>query len=243
MSILDSDLELSDTFKKNKQKKGKSLHRRFNLKHVFRGGAVVWLKSGQKDYYAVFKSLSRPNRGVQLPGGRIERYENPGQAIIREVKEETGIETKIICPLGYVFFENPEDAYSNLQIYYIVRPVFPLNVNQKWRYTDKDKTRQELECWFTSSDESSDFLAAGQDKVIDMFKDWLNEHKPENKEQIIAKKFSSKNKNLVTSSFTNMRNPQPFNFQAKEQKPSFNDEDIQNKIDQKSLGLDLIDLN
>ena len=40
-----------------------------------------------------------------------------------------------------------------------------------------------------------------------------------------------------------MRNPQPFNFQAKEQKPSFNDEDIQNKIDQKSLGLDLIDLN
>src|SRR6056297_2254413 len=104
MSILNTDLELSDAFKKNK-KKGKSIYRRFNLKHVFRAGAIIWLKSGQQDYYNVFRSLSRPNRGIQLPGGRIERYENPAQGVVREVKEETGIETKIVCPLGYIFFE------------------------------------------------------------------------------------------------------------------------------------------
>jgi 8-oxo-dGTP pyrophosphatase MutT (NUDIX family) len=190
MSIIDSDFELSDVFKKNK-KKGKSIYRRFNLKHIFRGGAVIWLKSGQKDYYVVFKSLTRPNRGIQLPGGRIERYENPAQAVIREVKEETGIDTKIICPLGYVFFENSVDSYSNLQIYYILRPINLVNPYQKWKYIDKDKTRQELECWFASVDEDTSFLAAGQDKVIQMFQQWLEEHKPENKDKIIAKRFSN----------------------------------------------------
>jgi len=166
------------------KRKGNSFVRRFNLKHVFRGGAIIWLKSEGKDYYVVFKSLSRPNRGIQLPGGRIERFENPAEAIIREVKEETGIETKIVCPLGFIYFENTKDYYSNLQIYYIVRPIFSLNVKEKWYYTDKDRTRQELECWFESVDQDNVFLSAGQDKVVDMFRQWLKEHKPENKEKI-----------------------------------------------------------
>lgn len=189
MLTTDTDLDASEKFKYNK-KKAKSVYRRFNLKHVFRGGAIIWLKSQQKDYYVVFKSLSRPNRGIQLPGGRIERYENPAQAIIREVREETGIEVKIVCPLGYVFFENQTDSYSNLQIYYIVRPITPLDPNQRWKYTDKDKTKQELECWFVSAKDDVSFLAAGQDKVAQMFQSWLEEHKPENKKQIMEKKFS-----------------------------------------------------
>jgi ADP-ribose pyrophosphatase YjhB (NUDIX family) len=152
--------------------------KKFNLKHVFRAGAVIWSKFQGRDYYVVFRSLSRPNRGIQLPGGRVERYENPAQAAIREVKEETGIETKIICPLGFVHFENKNDNYSNLQFYYIVRPVFPMNVNEKWRYTDKDRTRQELECWFVDTEKEDNFLAVGQSKVITMFKQWLEEHDP-----------------------------------------------------------------
>ncbi|MEI6729201.1 MAG: NUDIX hydrolase [bacterium] len=157
--------------------KGTSIQKKFRLKHVFRGGSVIWSKYQGKDYYVVFKSISRPNRGTQLPGGRIERNENPAQAIIRETEEETGIESRIICPLGLIYFENEEDDYSSLQIYYLVRPVFPVNIFKKWKFIDKDHTHQELECWFVPIDKPTDFLAAGQSQVIEMFKKWLQEHR------------------------------------------------------------------
>jgi len=157
--------------------KGTSISKKFHLKHVFRGGAVIWTKSQGKDYYVVFSSKSRPNRGIQLPGGRIERNENPAEAIIREAKEEVGIDTRIICPLGIIYFENEEDNYSSLQIYYLVRPVSPIDVNEKWQFIDKDHTHQELECWLEPIDKDPEFLAAGQRQVIVMFQQWLQEHK------------------------------------------------------------------
>jgi 8-oxo-dGTP pyrophosphatase MutT (NUDIX family) len=151
--------------------------KRFNLKHIFRSGGVIWVKSGGKDYYLVFKSLSRPARGIQLPGGRIEKYENPSDTIIREIHEETGLETRIVCPLGLMMVENPKDQYSNLQLYYILKPVYPININERWRYTDRDNTKQELECWFVPIEKDPSFLAGGQDNIINLFKQWLEEHK------------------------------------------------------------------
>jgi 8-oxo-dGTP pyrophosphatase MutT (NUDIX family) len=155
-----------------------SIVKKFNLKHVFRGGAVVWTKYKQKDFYLVFRSNSRPQRGIQLPGGRIEREENPAEGILREVKEETGLSTKILCPLGLVYFENIKDNYSNLQIYYILKTLKPINPAQKWHYTDKDNSHQELECWFEPIEKDLGFLANGQNEVIEMFKKWLKDHKP-----------------------------------------------------------------
>jgi len=157
--------------------KGHSINKKFRLKHVFRGGAIVWSKFQGKDYYVVFKSKSRPNRGTQLPGGRVERYENPAKTILREVKEETGVETRIVCPLGVIYYENEDDNYSSLQIYYLVRPIHPMDVTKSWKYIDKDYTQQDLECWFENTEKPTDYLAAGQDQVVEMFKSWLDEHK------------------------------------------------------------------
>lgn len=157
-----------------------SIAHKFSLRHVFRAGAIVWVKYKGKDYYLVFKSLSRPNRGVQIPGGRVERYENPGQTVVREVKEETGVDVHIVCPLAMGFFENKDSNHSNMQIYYIVKPNKPINISKTWNFTDKDATKQKMECWFVSTDEKTEFLSVGQDKIIDMFKQWLNEHKREN---------------------------------------------------------------
>lgn len=154
-----------------------SISKKFSLRHVFRVGAVVWCKHRGQDYYVVLKSFTRPNRGTQIPGGRVERDENPAASVIREVLEETGIETRIICPLGLIFFENPEDAYSNLQLYYIVRPLYPIDIYKKWKFTDKDQTQQELECWCVPANHPSDYLAVGQGQVIEMFKKWLVDHK------------------------------------------------------------------
>lgn len=160
-----------------------SIVRKFSLRHVFRVGAVIWCKHRGQDYYIVMKSFTRPNRGTQIPGGRIERDENPATAVIREVFEETGIETRIICPLGLIFFENPEDNYSNLQLYYIVRPLYPIDVFKKWRVIDKDQTKQELECWCMSTQQATEYLAVGQGQVVDMFKQWLQEHKKVNRDE------------------------------------------------------------
>ncbi len=169
--------EASTTNPSDNLQSSSAISHQFSLRHVFRGGSVIWCKHKGKDYYVVFRSLTRPSRGIQLPGGRIERNENAAEAIIREVREETGIETRIICPLGFVYFENPLDNYSNLQIYYIVRPVFPMDVFKKWIHIDTDLSKQQLECWAVPVDKSADFLAIGQDKVIDMFRKWLADHK------------------------------------------------------------------
>jgi ADP-ribose pyrophosphatase YjhB (NUDIX family) len=150
---------------------------KFNLKHIFRGGAIIWCKHNGQDYYVVFRSKTRPNRGVQLPGGRIERNENPAEAILREVQEESGIDSKVICPLGMIYFENQEDNYSSLQIYYLVRPEANLDVTKRWKYIDKDHTKQELECWFEPVSKDPEFLSAGQAEVVYMFRQWLKEHK------------------------------------------------------------------
>ena len=113
---------------------------------------------------------------MQLPGGRIEKFENPSDTIVREVFEETGLETRIICPLGMMMLENQVDNYSNMQIYYILKPIYPININEKWRFTDHDHTKQELECWFVPVDKDPAFLAAGQHNTVLMFRDWLHDH-------------------------------------------------------------------
>lgn len=160
-----------------KYKNAMSVAYKFSLRHVFRAGGIVWAKDKGKDYYLVFKSLSRPNRGTQIPGGRVERYENPGQAVVREVKEETGMDVHIVCPLAMGFFENKDSNHSNMQIYYIVKPNKPISINKVWQFIDKDETKQKMECWFEPVEKDTEFLAVGQDKIIDMFKQWLVDHK------------------------------------------------------------------
>lgn len=152
--------------------------KRYSLRHVFRAGAIVWVKRGGRDYYQVFKSFTRPNRGIQIPGGRIERYENIAQTVTREIEEETGLKTKIVCPLGFAYFEDPDRDSSNLQIYYIVRPIQRVDVTKRWTYIDKDKTRQKLECWWVDVEDDTSFLSVGHDKIVHLFRDWLEAHKP-----------------------------------------------------------------
>jgi 8-oxo-dGTP pyrophosphatase MutT (NUDIX family) len=160
-----------------KNRNGYMAYKQFALRHVFRAGAIVWIKSRGKDYYIVFKSLTRPTRGIQLPGGRVEKRENIADTILREVYEETGVQCRIICPLGYIYFENPKDNYSNMQMYYIIKPLYPIDVTKRWRHIDKDTSRQTLEVWCVDAGVSPEFLSVGQDSVVTMFNQWLSDHK------------------------------------------------------------------
>jgi len=151
--------------------------RQFLIRHVFRAGAIVWVKHKNQDYYVVFKSHSRPNRGVQLPGGRVEKNENPAECVLREVYEETGVESKIVCPLGFLHFENKEDSYSNMQTYFIVKPTKPIDPYKIWKHVDMDYSKQDLEVWCVPVGRNPSFLSVGQDRIVHMFRKWLRDHK------------------------------------------------------------------
>jgi 8-oxo-dGTP diphosphatase len=54
-----------------------------------------------------------PSIGVwTLPGGRVEAGESIEAAIVREVREETAIRTRIVCALGIVPIEREGFAYA-----------------------------------------------------------------------------------------------------------------------------------
>ena len=59
-----------------------------------------------------------------LPGGRVNLHESAENAIARELKEELGIEAKIVRPLWFVqdFFIEDEsrDKFHELCVYYLV---------------------------------------------------------------------------------------------------------------------------
>jgi 8-oxo-dGTP diphosphatase len=63
-------------------------------------GAVIHDASGR---LLLIRRGHDPHRGLwSLPGGRIEAGESPEQAVVREVREETGLEVRPGPPVGRV---------------------------------------------------------------------------------------------------------------------------------------------
>ena len=60
---------------------------------VVKNKSFILLKRAQFDEFGKKGSWT-------LPCGRIEVYEDPNKAIVREVKEETNLKVKILKPLG-----------------------------------------------------------------------------------------------------------------------------------------------
>jgi 8-oxo-dGTP diphosphatase len=63
-------------------------------------GAVVRDAAGR---LLLIRRGQEPSRGLwSLPGGRVEAGETPEQAVVREVREETGLEVRAGAPVGRV---------------------------------------------------------------------------------------------------------------------------------------------
>jgi ADP-ribose pyrophosphatase YjhB (NUDIX family) len=63
-------------------------------------GAVVL---DEEERVLLVKRGRPPGAGQwSLPGGRIEGDELPAEAVVREVREETGVEARVVCTLGVV---------------------------------------------------------------------------------------------------------------------------------------------
>lgn len=74
-------------------------------KHILTAYVVVL------NYDAEILLVKHPSRGWELPGGQVEEKESIRLAAIREVKEETGIDIKLIRYCG--IFQNVRNSICN----------------------------------------------------------------------------------------------------------------------------------
>lgn len=71
----------------------------------------------------------------EFPGGKIEPGENPEQALIRELREELGIEVKSACLAPFVFASH---AYEDFDL------LMPLWLCRRWEGEVRAKEHQAL---------------------------------------------------------------------------------------------------
>ena len=77
---------------------------------VLAAGAVV-LDAGER--ILLVRRGRSPSAGEwTLPGGRVEAGESPEAAVVRELREETAIEGRVVAPLGVVTIVRDDVVYS-----------------------------------------------------------------------------------------------------------------------------------
>jgi 8-oxo-dGTP pyrophosphatase MutT (NUDIX family) len=86
----------------------------------YSAGGVVFRKTGQ-GYEIVAVNRAR-HSDWSLPKGHLEEGETREQAALREVKEETGLDARIIEPIGEVvyFFRRPKGALVRKSVFHFL---------------------------------------------------------------------------------------------------------------------------
>ncbi len=98
-----------------------------SIPQVSAGGVVVQL--GQGNAYEVCLIRRQRHQGYAwcLPKGHLESNEQPSEAALREVQEETGLVAQILRPLGEISysFTTPADglSYQKTVTFFLMRPV------------------------------------------------------------------------------------------------------------------------
>lgn len=93
------------------------------MKRVYSAGGVVYKIDNYKPYFLLIST--KHGEVWTLPKGLIERDESSEEAAIREIKEETGIEGKIIDHLGKTsyWFNFDNERYFKTVTYFLVEYV------------------------------------------------------------------------------------------------------------------------
>ena len=79
---------------------------------------------------------------IETAGGGVENGEDFHSAILRELKEELGVEVEVLCKIGVI------DDYYNLIHRHNINNYFLCKVNS---FGDKNLTQDEIECFHLST--------------------------------------------------------------------------------------------
>jgi 8-oxo-dGTP pyrophosphatase MutT (NUDIX family) len=105
-----------------------------------------------------------------LPGGRIQFGENPYEALLREVKEETTLDVKIIQPIGLWWFFRKRDGDQVICNTFLCEIVSG-SVDHQKNIPGEEKIAACV--WVNADDIKTDHLNLDQPTLVDLLKNVL----------------------------------------------------------------------
>jgi ADP-ribose pyrophosphatase YjhB (NUDIX family) len=125
----------------------------------------------QEDKLLVFKHTRYPEAGIQVPGGTVEGDESPEDAVLREVREETGLnDLEIISYLGMEPFDLTKFGEKGIQHRHFFHLSYTGPIREGWQHyerTPSDGHPRPIEFgfyWVTMLEEKPEL--AGQQGVM-----------------------------------------------------------------------------
>ncbi|MEH1916732.1 NUDIX hydrolase [Nostoc sp.] len=119
-----------------------------------------------KDELMVFTHTDFPDAGVQVPAGTVEESEEPSEAVLREVYEESGVKGVCIIELLGIYQYNMTPYRNEIQECYVYHLELTQSTPPTWRHWEihpsTSKNPIAFDFYWVKLDSSNVALAGGQ---------------------------------------------------------------------------------